>query len=112
LEHLLIGEGKVQLVAKIEVVIYYVFGHLLKDFIILGLVNGVVQQLVFKRNKIYAFNAKYFLHIQSRSCLGGIHHAQIRLLVYNQHSHHEKQVFSHLFIHAHYFFFEPVGSEH
>lgn len=95
LQRLVVGEGDVCPVAEVEVVVYDRLAHPLDHLLVLGLVYRPVQELVLERNVLNLLNAVDLLGVEGGHRLHLTHDAQVGLLVYHQHPHHQVDLLRH-----------------
>lgn len=98
LQGLVVGEGEIAVVGEVEVVFDDVFAYFVEYLFVLGLVDHPVQELVFERDEVYVFYAENALVAESSHCFDFLHRAKVRLLIYDEHPHHQVDVFDYFLL--------------
>lgn len=71
------------MVAEIEISLYDTFVEYFQDFIVLRLVNRIVEKLVFERNEVNVVNAEDMAVVESGHYFCLLNYTQVGFLIYN-----------------------------
>lgn len=95
MQQLLVGEGEVDIVAEVKVIVDDGIAQAFDDLFVFGLVDGAVEELMLEWDVLDLLYAVYLLRVERGCRLDIPHDAEIGLLVDHQHAHHQVNILAH-----------------